>query len=424
MVRWLRMFLTERTGQVRYDGALSNKKILPQGLPQGAVSSPMLFLIYINGLADIIPEDMEAALFADDASFWCSDTDLNNANSRVQECMTRVAEWSKAKKMNINVEKSEITFFSNDPHEAKWKPNVHALEKEVPYNPNPKFLGVHLDRTLSFANHVKYVTDKVKSRNRMLASLSTKQWGWKKRPMKRVFTTMQRSVMDYAAAAWQPWLSKSQFQKLETAQNSALRIITGQYSSTPVEALRLETGIDSYATTSKRHTAKAYEKARRLEDNHPRSETLNSKVGPHRTKRRGSWRLEAESISRSLPLANLPREPFPDAVQKPWTSSNCFEEWTTKIELKEVQQPPQPNPTAGPFSCYNNRTPWDAPAQNNDPDAGNPSFITEAAIQTIDGHAAPIPLSTIPRSFVDFLRLEKRTLEKRTLTYSIAVVKV
>ncbi|KAL5260810.1 hypothetical protein ACHWQZ_G006745 [Mnemiopsis leidyi] len=228
---------------------------MQMGLSQGAVSSPMLFFIYINGLADIIPEDMEAALFADDASFWFSDTDLNNANRRVQECMTRVAEWSKAKKMNINIQKSEITFFSNDPHEAKWKHNDHALEKEVPYNPNPKLLGVH--RTLSFAKHVKYVTDKDH--------------------------TVQRE----------------------------------------------------------------------------------------------------EGHGGSLPLANLPREPFPDAVQKPWTSSNCFEEWTTKIDLKEVQQPPQPNPTAGLFSCYNNRTPWDA--QNNDHDADNTSFITKAAIQTIDG---------------------------------------
>ena len=386
MVRWFRMFLTERTGQVRYNGALSNKKIIPQGLPQGAVSSPVLFLIYINGLANIIPEDMGAALFADDASFWCAATDLNRANRRVQECMHKVVEWSEAKKMSINVEKSEITFFSNDPHEAKWRPSVNALEKEVPYNPNPKFLGVHLDRTLSFASHVKYVTDKVKSRNRMLASLSTKQWGWKKKPMKKVFTTMQRSVMDYAAAAWQPWLSKSQFQKLETAQNSALRIITGQYNSTPVEALRLETGIDSYATTSKRHTAKAYEKARRLEDNHPRSQALSSNVGPHRTKRRGSWRLEAESISRSLPLANFDREPFPDAVQRPWTSDNCFEEWTTKMEIEELRQPPQPNPNAGLFSCFDNRTPWDMPAPNNDPEAEKKNVITEAAIQTIDGY--------------------------------------
>ena len=87
------------------------------------------------------------------------------------------------------------------------------------------------------------VTDKVKRRNRMLASLTSKKWGWRKKSMGKVYTTMQRSVMNYAAAAWQPWLSKSQFQKLEKAQNSSLRIMSGQYASTPLEALRLETGI-------------------------------------------------------------------------------------------------------------------------------------------------------------------------------------
>ena len=384
MIRWFRMFLTERTGQVRYNGTLSKKKIIPQGLPQGSVSSPVLFLIYINKLADVIPEDMGAALFADDASFWCADKDLNKANRKIQECMDRVVEWSKSKKMNINVEKSEITFFSNDPHEAKWRPNVDALGKEVPYNPNPKFLGVYLDRTLSFAGHVKYVTDKARSRNRMLASLSTKKWGWKKKSMKRVFTTMQRSVMDYAAAAWQPWLSNTQFQKLETAQNSALRIISGQYNSTPVEALRLETGINSYATTSKRHTANAYEKARRLEKNHPRYEALNNTAGPHRTKRKGSWRLEAEKINQSLPLADLDRDPLPETIQRPWTSSTCYEEWTTKLQIDEPPQPTRPN--AGTFSCHNNRTPWDIPSPNVCQDDEGIASTTEAAIQTIDGY--------------------------------------
>ena len=101
---------------------------------------------------------------------------------------------------------------------------------------------------------------------------------------------------------------------------------------------------------------------------------------------RGSWRLEAESISRSLPLANFDREPFPDAVQRPWTSDNCFEEWTTKMEIEELRQPPQPNPNAGLFSCFDNRTPWDMPAPNNDPEAEKENVITEAAIQTIDGY--------------------------------------
>ena len=99
--------------------------------------------------------------------------------------------------MVINVEKSEITFFSTDTKEAKWRPNIKALGKDVPFNPTPKFLGVHLDRTLSFAKHVKVVTEKVKSRNRMLASLTSKKWGWKKRSMRKVVWINLNTVMSY-----------------------------------------------------------------------------------------------------------------------------------------------------------------------------------------------------------------------------------
>ena len=54
--------------------------------------------------------------------------------------------------------------------------------------------------------------------------------------MKRVYTTLQPSVKDFAAVARQPWLSKIQLQRLETAQKGILRIVSGQYKSTPVEA--------------------------------------------------------------------------------------------------------------------------------------------------------------------------------------------
>jgi hypothetical protein len=58
MVKGFQRFLSEGTGQVKYYGALIRKKIIPQGLPQEAVTSPVLILIYINGLTDEIPEDM------------------------------------------------------------------------------------------------------------------------------------------------------------------------------------------------------------------------------------------------------------------------------------------------------------------------------------------------------------------------------
>ena len=120
---------------------------------------------------------MEAALFADDICFRFAHSDINQANRKIQECIDAVVKWSAEKKMAIKVKTREITFSSTDTKEAKWKPNVKAFCKNVPFNPTPKFLGVHFDSTLSFAKHVKVLTEKAENRKRMLASLTSTKWG-------------------------------------------------------------------------------------------------------------------------------------------------------------------------------------------------------------------------------------------------------
>ena len=375
IMRWVRAFLTNRTAQVLYNGAYSRTVLMCQGLPQGAVISPLLFLFFINGLETVIPEDVANAMFADDASIWTSHSDLNEANIRIQRALTAIEEWSKKKKMEINVTKSEVTFFSNCSHEAKWRPNLTLNNTAIPYNDSPKFLGVHLDRTLSFQKHTLYVADKVSKRCRILASLASKSWGWKKKSLRSVYITMQRSVMDYAAPAWQPWLSATQLNKLEVAQNKALRLISGQHASTPLEALRLETGIGSYSSTSKQLTAKAYEKANRLPENHPRYQALSkNKHVQHRIKKRSSWREQAVKITGSLPIANLPRAPLPSPFQQPWSSDQALHQWKVNTTL-----PSPSNHTS--FSNFLNNSPWGISVQQNTHPTNS---LTEVAIQTID----------------------------------------
>ena len=82
--------------------------------------------------------------------------------------------------MELNVSKCEATAFTPAPQEAKWRPRLTVDGEELPVSPNPKFLDIHLDRTLSFQKHVDYVTDKVSQMNQMLSSLPGKQWGWGK----------------------------------------------------------------------------------------------------------------------------------------------------------------------------------------------------------------------------------------------------
>ncbi len=85
---------------------------LRQGLPQGAVLSPLLFFLYIDDLRPVVPETVKVALFADDVSLISSHHNKLVAEKELQRAVSAVAEWSTSKKMVLNADKCEVTFFS------------------------------------------------------------------------------------------------------------------------------------------------------------------------------------------------------------------------------------------------------------------------------------------------------------------------
>jgi len=91
--------------------------------------------------------------------------------------------------------------------------------------------------------------------------------------MRKVYISLIRSCLDFAAPAWHPAVSH-EISVLEATQNKALRIMTGQAKTTPVEALRAEAGVCSYETVSNRLCVRAHEKAARLPADHPKNLAL------------------------------------------------------------------------------------------------------------------------------------------------------
>ncbi len=65
----------------------------------------------------------------------------------------------------------------------------------------------------------------------------------------------------YGAPAWQIWLAAACLEQLERCQIRAIRVITGQLQTAPVETLRREAGVCSMAILTYQQTAIAYEKA-------------------------------------------------------------------------------------------------------------------------------------------------------------------
>ena len=75
-------FLASRTFQVRCGTTLSPTTSQEQGLPQGSVLSPTLFLIMINDMCNAAKSYVKYSLFADDVAIWTTQQDHQKAVRR------------------------------------------------------------------------------------------------------------------------------------------------------------------------------------------------------------------------------------------------------------------------------------------------------------------------------------------------------
>ena len=256
-----------------------------------------------------VPQGVGVSLYADDVAVWARNRDKAEAARRVEETVEAIALWSRRSRLTLSMAKCEVGFFSSDSHEARHEPVVSIEGSPLRFNPTPTFLGVMLDRVLSFRPHVKKVTAKIEKRCRLLRSVAAKEWGWSRKTLRMLFLALVRGTLDYCGPAWQPWLAQEGLMELERAQAKAIRVVTGQLTTTPREALLLELRVPEYGRVVEYLAARSYEKARRLPTGHPRRTAAFGEVVRHRTKR-GSWRELATRVCREAGLADSECLPF------------------------------------------------------------------------------------------------------------------
>ncbi len=342
-VRWLASFLEQRQAKVRFGDTLSKIRRMRQGVPQGSVLSPLLFLFYINNLAERLEEklpglDAEIAMFADDVSILAKNEKWEGATETAQKLVDVVVEWSAEWKLSLNVEKSQVTLFTNSTRETRIKPTILCSGASIPYVEFPVLLGVTLDRALSFNKHVEITAEQASKKVGMISALSYSEWGWKKDDLIKIYNTFIRSKIFYAGSAWMSYLAESLIRPLQVVQNKAMRKMTGIYKTAPVESLLKECRLASIATDIDRECAKSFEKAQRLPEDHPRWIAAQPTGVPHRTVR-SSWRNNASNLAAKLPSTLEKRKDFDLFARAPWKRRK---EITINTNLEGVQSKHDP----------------------------------------------------------------------------------
>ena len=154
-IRWIRSFLNDRRGRVQLFNVISSSRRFTQGLPQGFVLAPLLFLFYINYLASTLKDDAVIALFADNVSILTTACKRGDAETAAQSVVNSVVTWSQGWKLNLNAKKSEVCPLSTWSNDSSWNPAIFIVNEKVRVNTTSCLLGVIRDRSLTFNAHQK-----------------------------------------------------------------------------------------------------------------------------------------------------------------------------------------------------------------------------------------------------------------------------
>ena len=321
VTRWVRALLSDRRARVRWGATASRWRVFQEGLPQGSVLAPLLWLVYCNDIDDRLQADGPlVSLFADDVALLATGRSLQECADRLQPALDEVGRWVKTWKVQPSASKCVMTTFTLDPKESggKVKPELSFCGHPLGFEDTPTFLGLKLDCQLTFTAHIAALREKMAKRRACLTAIAGRSYGSHRSTLRIAYQSYVRSLFDYGAAVYFTHAAPTVRERLEVEQRRCARVITGCIKLTDKETLTAEAGLPPLSVRAKELAAGEYARILRLPPGDPARDLLEESPTPrlryraHEAWRRAVATAEEEGHPAPLPAdedATLPFKP-------------------------------------------------------------------------------------------------------------------
>lgn len=232
VLEWFQSYLDNRMQQVRVGDIVSGLMATKYGVPQGSVLGPLLFIIYINDIVKSCPKGCNIKLFADDTIVYVTGVSCEEIEQKMNRWFNVIEEWMNTNGLKLNASKTKYMVVRSVRRELRANITVKCMDgTPIEQVDKIKYLGVIIDSKLRLEEHCDYMLKKIGKKTSFLNRLGNSLSVYSRCI---VYKAIIAPHFEYCATLL-IGMGETQLNKLQVAQNRAMRVILQCRRETKVE---------------------------------------------------------------------------------------------------------------------------------------------------------------------------------------------